>query len=132
MSKKEEKKGLVEGIDGVSVPDSTSDPETKFVSSSAGTRASEDGMKYDPIRGTDVPTHYPAAVVINDSEGEMVKAPTVTPATHNNKMNPQDAKTTDSEYIVRAPDMETANRLAEEGRSELPKADQDTTRSGDK
>jgi hypothetical protein len=47
-------------------------------------------------------------------------------------MNPQDAKTTDSEYIVRAPDMATANRLAEEGRSELPKADQDTTRSGDK
>jgi hypothetical protein len=105
----------------------------KFVSTeSTSTRTDEDGMKYDPIRGTDIPTHYPAAVVINDGEGEMVKTPSVTPSEYNDKINPQDAKTTDSEFIVRAPDMETANRLAESGRTELPKVDQDTARTGDK
>jgi hypothetical protein len=130
MSKKEESK-LDNEIDGVKVKDSTSTMDNKFESATAGQSPRDDGMKYDPIRGTDVPTHYPAAVVINDGEGEMVKNPTITPATHNNRMNPQDAKTTDSEFIVRAPDMDTANKLADD-RSGLPKPDQDVTRTGDK
>lgn len=110
--------------------ESKQDNDEKFVS--APTVQREDGMKYDPIRGTDVPTHYPAAVVVNEGEGEMVKTPSVTPSEYNNKLNPVDAKTTDSEFIVRAPSMDKANELAESGRADLPKADQDVTRSGDK
>jgi hypothetical protein len=118
MSKKEESK-LDNKVD-----------ESKFVAKD--TTPSEPGMKYDQTRGTEVPTHYPAAYLINEGEGESVKHPSVTPSEFNDKLNPQDAKTTDSEFIIRAPSMDKANKLAESERAGLPKADQDVTRSGDK
>lgn len=99
--------------------------DNRFVAADAGAAPRDDGMKYDPIRGTDVPNHYPAAYVVNDGEGEMVKHPRVTPDEYDDKVNPQDAKTTDSEFIVRAPNMERANELAESERSGLPEAAQE-------
>jgi hypothetical protein len=129
MAKKEAKKAErnVSEVRDTVAPDSL---EAKFISSHPNaTRADENGMKWDPLRGTEVPTHYPAAYVINDTEGEMVKHPEVTPDEYNDKVNPQDAKTTDSEFIIRAPDMATANELAESERSGLPKEARETNKS---
>ncbi|MGI8467737.1 MAG: hypothetical protein ACR2N3_04725 [Pyrinomonadaceae bacterium] len=72
------------------------------------------------------PQHYPAAVVIDDKfEGGHTKTPDVTPEEFNNKMNPADAKTTDSEFIVHAGSLDEAQKLMDAGRSELPKEAQD-------
>jgi hypothetical protein len=73
------------------------------------------------------PQHYPAAIVIDPDfkDNGHVKTPTVTPEEFNRKMNPADATTNDSEFVVRAASMEDAQKLQDEGRKELPKAAQD-------
>jgi len=83
------------------------------------------GVIEDPVLGVERPMHYPAALVIDDSDVTGVKTPTVTPEEFNTKPNPADAKTTDSEYIVRAPSLEEADKLQKSSRDDLHEAAQD-------
>ncbi|MDQ3820392.1 MAG: hypothetical protein M3362_22300 [Acidobacteriota bacterium] len=83
------------------------------------------GVIEDPVLGVERPMHYPAALVIDDSDVTGVKTPTVTPEEFNRKPNPVDARTTDSEYIVRAPSLEEADKLQKSSRDDLHEAAQD-------
>jgi hypothetical protein len=96
---------------------------------SAGQTEVAPGVFHDSATGLVQPQHYKAAVVIDDKfdgpQGGHVKTPAVTPEEFNHKMNPADARINDSEFVVHAASMEEAQKLIDEGRSDLPKAAQD-------
>jgi len=78
-----------------------------------------------PILGENVPQHYPPAVEVGDTTQHSVHVPSVTPDEFDGKPNPVNARTTDSEYIVRAGSADEAKDLWEGSRSKLPQEVQD-------
>lgn len=116
------------------VVDTSNTPETNTVTvhdTEGASRAASGFTEVEPgmFQGPDglvKPQHYPAAIVLDDKfEEGHVKTPVVTPEEFNHKMNPADARTTDSEFVVHAATMDEAQKKMDEGRKDLPEAAQD-------